>query len=736
MKLKVTPGLKIFAILFLSVFPLSAQVKYNTQNLKPSKEWIDQKFSMFIHFGLYSVYGGVYQGNPVKLGYSEQIQSFAGIFSDWYGETANEFNPVKWNPDSVVALAKAAGMKSIIFTSKHHDGFCMYHSAYTDFNIVDATPYSKDLMKELADACRRGGIGFGVYYSLIDWHYPHAYPISSHNADPLTDEHYEFNLEQVEEIMTNYGDISEIWFDMGSLTPSQSKGLYELVNRLQPGCMISGRLGNDYVDFAVMADNEYPDYKMGITWQTAASMFDETWGYRSWQVRGDVQEKIQEKISSLIKVISRGGNYLLNIGPRGDGSIVEYEKEVLHGIGDWISKNSEAIYGVKANPFHTSFDWGDVTTNNDNIYAFVSKQPSSSIIELSGFSGEVKNVELLSTGKPLSFTQKGDRLEIQTDEDAQSSKTSNITGKITGSANEFGMGSVTGSVTPVIKVSFVNGFTVKPSAIITNGKLTTVNSSPVFGHSSLNYYAGYKSLIGYDWSFKTRKNNITPKISFTESEVGRSLSLEIEGIVQTLTLQPRGQKKMAAPKGSVLWSKLYRKPGRGVFGNLEEEGIDYIYFDQLSADENSSWNEVADFNYGETYTERISPRQSIVFLQQIESDRDQTVAVKLGSGNGVYILLNGSYITAHLSPERLKYQEEIVLLPLKKGVNQLVVKYYNGYEKELSYSITPLDEWVIYENRLTPQKLQRKEYHSLSLIANDPDSYVSPLRLNNIIIEL
>ncbi|NLC86704.1 MAG: hypothetical protein GX680_07135 [Bacteroidales bacterium] len=724
--------LKITTILCFCVLTLSAQSKLSPKVTKPSKEWVDQKFSMFIHFGLYSVYGGVYEGVPVKQGYSEQIQSFAGIFSDWYGATANEFNPTKWNPDSVVALAKSAGMKSIIFTSKHHDGFCMYHSAYTDFNIVDATPYSKDLMKELADACKRGGIGFGVYYSLIDWHYPQAYPISSHNADPLTNEHYEFNLKQVEEIMTNYGYISEIWFDMGSLTPEQSKGLYELVNRLQPGCMISGRLGNDYVDFAVMADNEYPDYKMGIPWQTAASMFDETWGYRSWQVRGDVQEKVEEKILSLIKVISRGGNYLLNIGPRGDGSIVEYEKDVLHGIGEWISKNSEAIYGTEANPFHTSFYWGDVTTKNGNIYAFVSKMPNRSKIELSGFEGKVKNVELLSTGNSLSFTQKGDRLEIYTGKDIQSHKTGNITE----AANEFGMGSVTGSVAPVLKISFVNGFTVKPSYLITNGELNPGNSMPVFGYSSLNYYAGYKSLIGYDWAFKTRKNNVTPKICFTVSEVGRKLSLEIGGKVQKVTLNPTGHKKITTPKGSVKWSKLYRKPGRGVFGNLEEEGVDYINFDQHSADEISNWNDVVGFKYGETYTERISPRQSVVFLQEIESDRDQTVAVKLGSGNGVYILLNGSYVTAHLSPERLKYQEELVLLPLKKGVNQLVVKYYNGYEKELSYSITPLNEWIIYENNLTPVSLQRKEYHTVSLTADDAQLYVSPLRLSNITIEI
>ena len=183
----------------LIFFLLFAASLVNAQQ-KPSQRWIDQKFSMFIHFGLYSVYGGVYNEEPVRRGYSEQIQSFAGIFSDWYASTAQEFNPVKWDPDEIVKLAKDAGMRSIVFTSKHHDGFCMYHSRHTDFNIVDATPYKRDLMKELAEACRRGGIDFSVYYSLIDWNFPQAYPISSHNADPLTEEHYRFNLNQVEEI--------------------------------------------------------------------------------------------------------------------------------------------------------------------------------------------------------------------------------------------------------------------------------------------------------------------------------------------------------------------------------------------------------------------------------------------------------------------------------------------------------------------------------------------------------
>jgi|LSQX01.2.fsa_nt_gb alpha-L-fucosidase len=723
MKMKISPKLKFTILFCLSIFTLTVKAKtVTTPKIKPSQEWIDQKFSMFIHFGLYSVYGGVYEGKSVERGYSEQIQSFAGIFSDWYGETANEFNPLKWNPDSVVSLAKQAGMKSIIFTSKHHDGFCMYHSRYTEFNIVDATPYSRDLMKELADACRRGGIGFGVYYSLIDWHYPHAYPISSHNADPLTDEHYEFNMKQIEEIMTNYGDISEIWFDMGSLTPEQSKGLYELVNRLQPDCMISGRLGNDYVDFAVMADNEYPDYKMGIPWQTAASIFNETWGYRSWQVRGDLQEKREEKISSLIKVISRGGNYLLNIGPRGDGSIVEFERDVLLGVGNWISKNSEAIYGSEASPFHTPFEWGDITYNNDKIYAFISKMPANSKIELSGFKGKVKSAELLSTGQPLFFSQKGDKLIINADMGI------NNRGIDTEAVSEAEF--------PVIKISFVDGFTINPSIIVNDGKLIPGNSMPVFGHSSLNYYAGYKSLTGYNWAFKTGRKSIIPKISFTESEVGRSLKLNIDGESQIVTLKPSGEKTITTPKGSVMWGKLYRKPGKGVFGNLEEEGLDFVSVGQLSEDLKTVWKEVIDYKYGEKYQEKISPRQSFILLQEIESDRNQTIAVRLGSGNGAYIILNGRYITAHLSPKRLKYQEEIVLLPLTKGKNQLIVKYYNGYEKELSYSITPLNEWTIFENNLSSYNLQEKEYHTISLTAEDAESYVSPIRMNNIVIEL
>lgn len=684
---------------FVATTSISAQQK-------PSQKWLDQKFSMFIHFGLYSVYGGVYDGKPVKWGYSEQIQSFAGIFSDWYADKARDFNPVQWNPDSIVALAKAAGMKSIVFTSKHHDGFCMYHSRYTDFNIVDAMPYGKDIMKELADACVRGDIDFSVYFSLIDWHFPQAYPISSHNTDPITPEHYQYNLHQVEEIMTRYGNISEIWFDMGSLTPTQSKGLYELVNRLQPNCMISGRLGNDFVDFAVMGDNEYPDYKLGVPWQTAASMFDETWGYRSWQKRGSVKEKVDEKIRSLVKVISRGGNYLLNIGPRGDGSVVEFERNALLGIGKWVKDNSEAIYGTHANPFYKPFKWGDITTKDGNLYLFVENVPQSLKIGLSGFEGNVKSVVSLSPKENIDFKQTENSLVV----DVSSAL------------------SVDGIA--VFKVSFENGYQIIPNSA-TSEVLTSQNATPVFGHSSLNYYGGYKSLIQYDWTFNTLRLSIAPTIFFTENEKGKTILLNIDGKEQKVSLHSEKYSMRSVKNKSMEWGRIYKKSGRGVFGFVEEENLSSVSSETLA----EKWKKVADFEYGKQYEIPLSPRESVVFLQEIESDKAQNIALEIGSGNAVYILLNGEYITAHFSPERVESQKEIVVLPLKQGKNQLVVKFYNGYAKALKYSIKPLESWKIYSLKLTRMQLQSNNRHTLSLRLAHPDSKVSPLRMNNIKIE-
>ena len=330
------------AFLYSKTVLLLAVLLISTDNIMaiPKQEPVKDKgrFSMFVHWGLYSVYGGVYRSKNIEWGYSEQIQSFAGIFSDWYAGAAEQFSAKQWNADSIAVLAKRAGMDAILFTSKHHDGFCMYNSQETDFTIMN-TPFGRDALKELSQACKRHGLNLGIYFSLIDWHYPPAYPISSHNADPITPEHHEYNKRQVKELLENYGPVSELWFDMGSLTREQSSELYNLVKSIQPNCRVSGRIGNDYGDFAVMPDNVIPDFVPNKPWQTAESVYKETWGYRSWQKHVPMNEKLAEKITSLKRVIGAGGNYLLNIGPTGDGAVTNYEEELLLSIGKWIDSS-------------------------------------------------------------------------------------------------------------------------------------------------------------------------------------------------------------------------------------------------------------------------------------------------------------------------------------------------------------------------------------------------------------
>ena len=189
---------KFWFLLLSAIFLASSSLK---------ADWWGDKYSMFVHYGLYSIPGGVWNGNPVKDGYSEQILTFGIGFSDWYEAYTRKFDARNFDAEAIVALAKQGGMRSIVMTAKHHDGFCLFRTQTTSYNSFDGTPARRDLIGELAEACHRNGLGFGIYFSLIDWHFPAAVPFSSHNADPITPAHHEYNMAQVTELLTKYGAV-------------------------------------------------------------------------------------------------------------------------------------------------------------------------------------------------------------------------------------------------------------------------------------------------------------------------------------------------------------------------------------------------------------------------------------------------------------------------------------------------------------------------------------------------
>ena len=638
--------LLMVAFLYLGASAQIAQDAYN--------KWHQNKYSMFIHFGLYSVYGGVYEGKPVTFGYSEQIQSFAGIFSDWYGNTALEFNPTKFNADEIVALAKEAGMRSIVITTKHHDGFCMFKTATTPYNSVDATPSKRDYVKELSDACRRGGINFAIYFSLIDWNFPHAYPISSHNCDFITPQHHEFTKAQVTELLTNYGPVSELWFDMGSNRPEQSKELYELVHKLQPNCMVSGRLGNGWYDFAVMADNTYPEGALQAPWQSAASMFDETWSYRSWQERGDKHVKAMEKLRSLINVVSHGGNFLLNIGPRGDGSVVEFESEVLKEIGAWLKENGEAIYGTEASPFREDSAWGKSTRKGNKLYLILSGEyPANGSIELTLPGYKLQE----SKGSLTSANMKGNKLMVTLPENAYNNQT-----------------------IQVVELTFDREVLPQTNA----NSVRTAN----YSYDCFDYYSNYRSTVSYEWALP-KKNTKKVELTYTPEELGDEISMNDQlvklegGKAITLKVDPK-----------TTWGKRYIC------------GPEFNLFDRAStieADLNTVplrkggvWKEIAE----EKMTLPVKLINDYYIMQDVESPKAQDILLDVASGNAIELYVNGVSVLKHNNPYRCKYREEKALVHLNKGKNQIILRVYNRFENEITFLLRPSAEQVIYKQNV------------------------------------
>lgn len=364
-------------VIALTSYAISQNIETNQVSIPDDPKmdwWREAKFGMFIHWGIYAVTAGRWEE---KTTYGEWIMHTARIPVAEYAMLASKFNPVKFDADAWVKLAKDAGQKYIIITTKHHDGFAMFGSKASKFNIVDATPFKRDIIKELADACRRQNMKLGFYYSQAqDWH--HKGGAVAHSAHWDVTQHGDMNeyidkiaLPQVKEILENYGDVAVLWWDTPiGMTMEMSQKLAD-VTKKYPSLITNNRLGA-----GIGGDLETPEQYIpatgfpGRNWEVCMTMNDR-WGYNAYDERWKSTEDLLIK---LIDIVSKGGNFLLNVGPNAEGIIPEVCQQNLRELGKWLHTNGESVYGTTASPF-PYLSWGRATRKCQTIFLHVFDWP-------------------------------------------------------------------------------------------------------------------------------------------------------------------------------------------------------------------------------------------------------------------------------------------------------------------------------------------------------------------------
>lgn len=421
------------ALLLFLIIMLTAgcnKVKTETVKKEPSKMdwWSEARYGMFIHWGLYSILAGEWDG---EVKYAEWIRSSAKIPLEVYDTLINHFNPEKFNANDWVKMAKDAGMKYIVITTKHHDGFCLFDSEYTDFDVM-STPFKRDILAELSQACHEQGMVLCFYHSIMDWHHPDYLPRRDWEVNRSTEgadyERYVTYLKnQLKEITTKYGAIGVLWFDgewESTWTHERGVDLYNYVTGLQPAIIVNNRVDTGRGGMAGMTtsskfagDYGTPEQEVpatgfpGTYWESCITL-NNNWGFvkndNNWKSPKDV-------IRMLADIASKGGNLLLNVGPEADGTFPDQSISILAETGAWMKKNGSSIYGTGASPF-SNIRWGRCTSKADGentlIYLHVFNWPEDGQLVLSGITNKVKGAYLLDGGKKLKAHKNGPDINI------------------------------------------------------------------------------------------------------------------------------------------------------------------------------------------------------------------------------------------------------------------------------------------------------------------------------------
>ncbi len=420
-----------FIIMILNSVSITCHSQYqnhidsiNTLNLK-LKWWTDARFGMFVHWGLYSLAAGEWNGEVMHgNGYAEQINSNMKIPNAEYDQLASKFNPVDFNEEEWVNYAISAGMKYLIITAKHQDGFAMFHSKASNYNIGDATPYRKDPLLELSKAAHKAGLKFGFYYSNArDYHvaganwntHGNTWDFSKQTEDDFKNYYYGLVFDQVKELLTNYGKIDILWFDVPyKLTGQMSSDLRNQVLSLQPDCIINGRVGNNQGDYLSFGDNAIPDRSFESPWEACITMND-TWGYSK---HDNNWKDYKQLLKLLIESVSKGGNLLLNVGPTGTGAFDKNATAILTNIGAWMKLNHRSIYNCTSAPATFRIPDKCMLTYNPEAKRLFIHLIDSQISELllKGYKGKIKKACLLGDSSEVKIANVSIRPDEQEDD--------------------------------------------------------------------------------------------------------------------------------------------------------------------------------------------------------------------------------------------------------------------------------------------------------------------------------
>lgn len=418
----------------------AADTKGWVRRTDPAMEkWRADRFGIMVHWGVYSVPGGWWQGKEVH-GAAEWIKAFAKISQPDYDALLTQFNPTNYDPVAWAKQFKAAGAKYVVITTKHHDGFCLWNSKFTDYDVM-STPYKKDLLKPFADAVRAEGIDVGFYYSIIDWHNPdYRAAIKTEGDKAAYDRYLEYMKSQLRELLTEYGPITTLWFD-GRWDPSYKtrpeigKDLEAYCRSLSPGLVLGDRVRayDSIADYNSGFERRLPETQPATDWESCMTMTENSWGYhRTWT--GNGWKTPQYLCELLTRSAAMSGNFLVNIGPQPDGNIRPEETSRLDRIGAWLKVNGEAIYGTKAFPIAELPAGLYATRKGNRAYIIAFRWPDTDRLKLKGVS--IRDAALLTQDGTKSVSVEGGNTIIGLPSEAPNAIASVITLQLNDSTAE------------------------------------------------------------------------------------------------------------------------------------------------------------------------------------------------------------------------------------------------------------------------------------------------------------